>query len=105
MDKLLQLAVDTAVTSNSDDSFEYSLFWFLQSEEFAQICFLHLPTDAMKNISPGWVMLGLTLSDILQNWLIIKARGEQKKHQPVDLEKKRSKALKLTEQEIINETH
>lgn len=103
MDKLLQLAVDTALSSNSDDSFEYSLFWFLQSEDFAEICFLHLPTDAMRHISPGWVMLGLALSDILQNWLIIKARGERMKHQPTDLAKERAKALKLTNEETISE--
>ena len=57
----------------------------------------------MRHISPGWVMLGLALSDILQNWLIIKARGERMKHQPTDLAKERAKALKLNKAETISE--
>ena len=103
MDELLQLAVDTALSSNSDDSFEYRVFYYLQSKEYAEICFLNLPTDAMRHISPGWLMLGLALSDILQNWLIIKARGERMKHQPKDLAKERAKSDTLNKEERISE--
>ena len=102
MDKLVQLVINTALKSTPGDSFEYLLFYFLQSEEFANICFSHLPTDTMKYIFPGWVMLGIALSEVLQKWLLIAARGEREKHQPEDIAKKR--VLRLTMEELINET-
>ena len=101
MGKLLQLAVDTAIKNSTEDSFEYSLFFFLQSEEFASICYSYLPTNAMKYVSPGWVMLGIALSEVLQEWLVVATRGEQQKNHPEDLTQKR--ALRLTPEELMNE--
>ena len=99
--KLLEIAVDTSLKNTTGHSFEYSLFFFLQSEEFSNICYSYLPTNAMRYVSPGWVMLGIALSEVLQEWLVIAARGEQQKNSPEDLTKRR--ALRLTKEEVINE--
>ena len=101
MGKLLQLAVDTALKNSTGNSFEYSLFFFLQSVEFSTICYSYLPTNAMKYVSPGWVMLGIALSEVLQEWLVIATRGEQQKN-PEDLTHKR--ALLINPEQLTNET-
>ena len=55
----------------------------------------------MKYVSPGWVMLGIALSEVLQEWLVIATRGEQQKN-PEDLTHKR--ALLLNPEQLTNET-
>ena len=65
------------------------------------MCYSHLPTNAMRYVSPDWAMLGIALSKLPQEWLVIAARGEQQNNSPKNLTDKR--ALRLTKEEVINE--
>ncbi|EJK59784.1 hypothetical protein THAOC_19955 [Thalassiosira oceanica] len=103
MDKLLGMSLNSVLRNSRGESYEYQLFHFLSSKEFAEICFANLPTDAMKYISAGWVFLGLELSDILQEWLVIEAKGVRMKLDP-DLFNA-SRTLQLGPEELKSETN
>ncbi|EJK51179.1 hypothetical protein THAOC_29671, partial [Thalassiosira oceanica] len=102
-DKLLGMSLNSVIRNSRGESYEYQLFHFLSSKEFAGICSANLPTDAMKYIPAGWVFLGIELSDILQEWLVIEAKGVRMKLEP-DLFNA-SRTLQLGPEELKSETN
>lgn len=62
----------------SADSYEYSLFHFLYSEEL-ELFARRLPDGPLKEIRQGWVVLAWELGMILRGWLIDSVRNERRK--------------------------
>jgi len=66
-------------TNNNADSFEYKLFHYLMSPDFAKICQSLLPTKAMQTALSAWPILGHVLGKIFTMWLTNAMHNERKK--------------------------
>jgi tmRNA-binding protein len=80
----------------SSDSYEYSLFHFLYSEDLERFA-KRLPDGPLKEIRQGWVVLAWELGMILRGWMIDSVRNERRKK---DLRKYKLK-LSLREIELL----
>ena len=89
--------------NNTADSFEYHLFHFLTSDKFERICLAMLPTERMKQCKAGWSILGHTLGEICNRWIVEAVRNERRMADPKLFQ--RSALVSLSGEELKSETH
>ncbi|KAL9184884.1 hypothetical protein ACHAXT_002661 [Thalassiosira profunda] len=105
MDRLFEFSKDTLYNRKNRlaDSWEYRWYQLLISEEFAEICWTRLPTDAMKHTGAAWPMLAFVLADILRKWIVDATRSARARVNPELFA--RDTKIDLSDEELNSETN
>lgn len=90
-------------SSTSSDSFEYKLFHFMYSPDLESICMTKLPTEAMRSVRAGWVILTEELAAILRKWLRQTVRSERQKKDPELFH--RTTIVNMSDEALTSEVH